>query len=210
MLENLKFILYGLIQGATEFIPISSTAHLKIISLLIGIEDPGSSISAIIQLGSVLAIIWYFKNDIFAFNNKVLKKNLNTYEFKKLIISILISTIPIVILGGFIKLVVPNFFDTILRSNLSIAIISLLMSFFMIFADSKRNSFINIRNHRYFDSFLIGFAQSLAIVPGVSRSGITISTALLSGWDRKDAAKFSFLLGIPAISIAAIIEFFFS
>ena len=80
----------------------------------------------------------------------------------------------------------------------------------MYIADISRNRFVNIKNHNYPDSLLIGFSQALAIVPGVSRSGITISTALLSGWERKDAAKYSFLLGIPAISLAAIVEFIFS
>ena len=73
-MEYLKFILYGLIQGLTEFIPVSSTAHLKIVSLLIGLDDPGSSLSAIIQFGSVLALLWYFKNDIFNLRKESSKK----------------------------------------------------------------------------------------------------------------------------------------
>tara|TARA_B100000886_G_C20228570_1_gene409539 strand:- start:249 stop:674 length:426 start_codon:yes stop_codon:yes gene_type:complete len=80
------------------------------------------------------------------------------------------------------------------------------MAIFMYIADSKKKGFINLKNHNYSDSFLIGLTQAFAIFPGVSRSGVTISTALVSGWDRTDAAKFSFLLGIPAISIAAIVE----
>lgn len=209
-MEYLKFILYGLIQGLTEFIPVSSTAHLKVISLLLGINDPGSSISAILQLGSVFAIIWYFRNELFFFNNIIYEKKVDSFLYKKLTKSIFIGTIPIVFLGGIIKLLIPNFFDTILRSNLSIAIISVFMSLFMYFADISRTNFINIKNHNYLDSLLIGFAQAFAIIPGFSRSGITISTALLSGWERRDAIKFSFLLGIPAISLAAIVEFFFS
>ena len=81
------------------------------------------------------------------------------------------------------------------------------MAFFMYLADSSKRGSINIKNHNYSDSFLIGFFQAFAILPGVSRSGITISSALISGWERGDAAKFSFLLGMPAISLAAIVEF---
>ena len=82
------------------------------------------------------------------------------------------------------------------------------MSFIMLFADISTNKSINLNNHKYRNSLYIGLAQAFAIFPGVSRSGVTISMALLSGWNRKDAATFSFLLGIPAISLAAFVEFF--
>lgn len=203
-MDYFEFILYGLIQGFTEFIPISSTAHLKIISLLLGVNDPGPSLSAVIQFGSIFAIVWYFKKDIFNKN----KKNLYDYlSRKKFLFSIFIATVPTILLGGSIKIFAPNFFDNILRSNLSIAIISFVMAFHMQKADNSKKSFINIKNHNYSDSLFIGIFQAFAIFPGVSRSGITISSALLSGWEKKDAVKFSFLLGIPAISLAAIVEF---
>jgi len=81
-LEYLKFVLYGLIQGLTEFIPVSSTAHLKVISLFFGIDDPGPSLSAVIQLGSLFALVWYFKNDIFKFRSiQILKEFINTGKF---------------------------------------------------------------------------------------------------------------------------------
>ena len=209
-MEYLRFILYGLIQGLTEFLPISSTAHLKVISIFLGIDDPGPSLSATIQLGSVLAIVWYFRNDIFNFRGQSSKKILYYFLHERLLRSIFIGTIPIVLLGGCVKLFVPNFFDNVLRSNLSIALVSIVMAFFMYLADSSKRGSIDIKNHNYSDSFLIGFFQAFAIFPGVSRSGITISSALISGWERRDAAKFSFLLGMPAISLAAIVEFIFS
>ena len=209
-MEYLKFVLYGLIQGLTEFIPVSSTAHLKIISLYLSIDDPGASLSAFIQLGSVLAISWYFRNDIFNLRSQSSQKFLEYLFHEKLLRSILIGTIPIVLLGGSIKIFIPSFFENVLRSNLSIALVSFLMAFFMYLADSSKRGSINIKNHNYSNSFLIGFFQSFAIVPGVSRSGITISSALISGWERSDAAKFSFLLGIPAISLAAIFQFIYS
>jgi undecaprenyl-diphosphatase len=119
----------------------------------------------------------------------------------------LIGTIPIVLLGGSIKIFIPSFFDNVLRSNLSIALVSFLMAFFMYLADSSKRGSINIKNHNYSDSLFIGFFQAFAIFPGVSRSGVTISSALIAGWERSDAAKFSFLLGMPAISLAAFVEF---
>ena len=206
-MEYLKFIIYGVIQGLTEFIPVSSTAHLKIISLFLGLEDPGKSLSAIIQFGSVMALLWYFKNDILKFRSKSPKRFLNYLFNERLLRSILIGTIPIILLGFGIKLFAPYFFVKFFRSNLSIALFSFLMAIFMFLADSSKKGYVNLKNHNFSNSFLIGFSQAFAIFPGISRSGVTISTALLSGWKREDAAKFSFLLGIPAISLAAIVEF---
>ncbi len=209
-MEYLKFIFYGIVQGLTEFIPVSSTAHLKIISQLFGINDPGSSLSAIMQLGSIFAIFWYFKKNIFNFYNPNSSKKNSLFFSNKLCKSIFIGTIPIVILGGIIKLSLPEFSDSLLRSNLSIALVSLLMSLIMLYADIPSNKYINLSNHKYLDSLYIGIAQALAIIPGVSRSGATISMALMSGWERKEAAKFSFILGIPSISLVAFAEFFSS
>ena len=206
-MEYLRFILYGLIQGLTEFIPVSSTAHLKVISLFFGIDDPGPSLSAIIQIGSIFALVWYFRNDIFKLRDQYPKNIFDSLFHEKLFRSILIGTIPIVLLGGTIKLFFSYFFDEILRSNLSIAIVSFIMAIFMYLADSSKKGSINLKNHSYSNSFFIGLSQAFAVIPGVSRSGITISTALVNGWERRDAAKFSFLLGIPAITLAAIVEF---
>ena len=206
-MEYLKFILYGLIQGFTEFIPVSSTAHLKVISLFLGINDPGPSVSAIIQLGSVFALFWYFRKDFYKLRIKSSKKLKDYFFHERLLRSIMIGTIPIILLGGTIKLFWPYFFDKTLRSNLLISIVSFLMAIFMYIAENSKKGSINLKNHSNSDSFLIGISQALAIFPGFSRSGVTISTALISGWERGDAAKFSFLLGIPAISFAAIVEF---
>ena len=205
-MEYIEFFIYGLIQGLTEFIPVSSTAHLKFISSLLGINDPGSSLSAIIQFGSVLALIFYFRNYFFKFRSKSSKEIIDQFFNVRLIRSIFIGTIPIILLGGTIKLFAPNFYYNDLRSNFSIALVSLLMAIFMYIADSSKKGSINLKNHNYLDSLLIGISQAFAIVPGVSRSGVTISSALILGWEKGNAAKISFLLGIPAISIAAIVE----
>ncbi len=206
-MEFLKFIFYGLIQGLTEFIPVSSTAHLKIISVLFDIEDPGVSLSAIIQFGSVLAIFWYFRREIFNSLNTNFKSIYDSFFSQKLFKSIFIGTIPIVCIGAIIKLLWPQFSYSYLRSNFSIGIVSLLMALLMFLADISHTKNINIKNHKFSDSLFIGIAQAFAIIPGVSRAGATISVALISGWERRDAAKFSFLLGIPAISLAAFVEF---
>ena len=149
-------------------------------------------------------------NDFLKLRGQSSKNYFNYSLHKRLLRSILIGTIPIVLVGGSIKLFFPYLFDKVFRSNITIALVSILTSFFMYVADNSKKGSINLNNHNYSDSFLIGFSQAFAIFPGVSRSGITISTALISGWDRHDAAKFSFLLGIPAIFLSSIFEFIFS
>ena len=99
-MEYLKFILYGLIQGLTEFIPVSSTAHLKVVSLIFGIDDPGTSLSAIIQLGSVIALFCYFRNDIFKLRSKFSKTLFDDLLHERLLSSILLGTFPIIFLVG--------------------------------------------------------------------------------------------------------------
>ena len=143
-MEYLKFVIYGLIQGLTEFIPVSSTAHLKVISFFLGFDDPGPSLSAIIQLGSVFALIWYFRKDIFKERKQSLKKFLNYLLNQRLIRSILIATTPIVFLGGSVKFFMPDFFDNVLRSNLSIALVSIFMGMFMYVADKSKKGSINL------------------------------------------------------------------
>jgi len=207
-LNYIKYLLYGIIQGFTEFLPISSSAHLKVLSEFFGLQDPGSSLSAIVQIASVLALIIYFRKDIRNFNGIAIANN---YFYKdKIFKSILIGSIPIIFFGGIVKFIIPHFYESHLRSNILIGIISIFTALLMYLSQFTKNKVNSIRNHTFINSFLIGLAQSFAIIPGVSRSGITITTALLLGWKRVDAAKFSFLLGIPAISIAALVEIFSS
>ena len=195
-------------QGLTEFLQISSSEHLKVLFEFFGLQDPGSSLSAIIQIGSVFAILVYFGKDIKNINSIVLE---NSYFYKnKIIKSILIGSIPIILIGAFVKLKIPYFYESYLRSNLLIGIISILTALLMYISQLRKNRNITLDNHVFFNSFLIGLAQSFAIFPGVSRSGITITIALLLGWNRVDAAKYSFLLGIPAISLVAFVEIFSS
>ncbi len=207
-MDYIKYFFYGIIQGFTEFLPISSSAHLKVLSEFFGLQDPGSSLSAIVQISSVLALLVYFRKDFKTNNGISLEKN---YLFKrKIFISIIIGSISILFLGGFIKFVIPQFYETYLRSNILIGVISIFTALLMYLSQLTKNKDISLGNHTLLNSFFIGLAQSFAIIPGVSRSGITITIALLFGWKRVDAAKFSFLLGIPAISLAALVEIFTS
>ncbi len=207
-MNYLKYLFYGIVQGFTEFLPISSTAHLKVFSELFGLQDPGSSLSAMIHIASVLAVLVYFGKDIRGLKGIHLKNNF-IYK-KRILISILIGSITIIFVGFVVKFIIPNLYEPYLRSNILIGIISIITSLLMYLSQITKSKNISIANHRFFDSFLIGIAQAFSIIPGVSRSGITITFALLLGWKRVDAAKFSFLLGIPVISLAAFVEIFIS
>lgn len=207
-----KSFFLGVIQGFTEFLPISSTAHLKVVPYLFGWNDLGVSFSASIQLGSALAIIYYFRNQI----SSIIKSFLSTFnpskgikdENSRLFIYIFVASIPILVFGLLIKLYWPNYSDSNLRDLFSIAITSIVMALLLALAEffGKRNKlFVDINLN---DVIKLGLAQSLALFPGVSRSGITLTSALFSGIERKTAARLSFLVGIPAISISGLVELF--
>ncbi len=208
----LKSIFLGIIQGLTEFLPISSTAHLKVVPYYLGWNDPGVSFSASIQLGSVVAIFYYFRDRITSiivslllnFNQRKVLKDNNT----RLATFIFIANVPICILGFLIKLYWPYFSDSNLRGLFSIAITSIFMGAFLALSEiyGRRKKQLNDINLK--DIMFLGLAQSLAVIPGVSRSGVTLTSALFSGFERKTAARLSFMVGIPAISISGLVEFF--
>ena len=202
-------LILGMVQGLTEFIPISSTAHLKAIPVALGWGDPGVTFTAIIQLGSIVAVLWYFWQDltnlVIGVIKAVKKKNYQDKDFK-IIIGILIGTIPIIIFGLSLKIFVPDLDNSAFRSMKIIAIASIIMALLLAIAEKVSNHKRNFDNLSTKDGILIGFAQSLALIPGVSRSGSTITSGLFLNLERSTAARFSFLLGIPAISLAGLVE----
>ena len=207
-----KSFFLGIIQGFTEFLPISSTAHLKVVPYLFGWNDLGVSFSASIQLGSAVAIIYYFRNQISLIINSFFSSFNPSNGFKdensRLFLYIFVASIPILVFGLLIKLYWPNYSDSNLRGLFSIAITSIVMALLLALSEiyGKRNKlFVDINLN---DVIKLGLAQSLALFPGVSRSGITLTSALFSGIERKTAARLSFLVGIPAVSISGLVELF--
>ncbi len=202
-------IVLGFVQGATEFIPISSTAHLKAVPVFLGWDDPGVAFSAVIQLGSLAAVLSYFWSDISQITRGMIRavrtKNYDSQDFC-LAVGIAIGTVPIVLLGLILKLFEPPFYENILRSMPSIAIVSIVMALFLALAESVGNQKRNFQDLKLKDGILLGCAQALAIIPGVSRSGSTLTAGLFNNLERATAAKFSFLLGIPAIALSGLVE----
>jgi undecaprenyl-diphosphatase len=205
----LQAIVLGFVQGATEFIPISSTAHLKAVPVFLGWGDPGVSFSAVIQLGSIAAVISYFWSDLSQITTGMIKairhSNYESQDFW-LAVGIGVGTIPILVLGLAIKILIPDFDNSPLRSMPSIAIVSIVMASLLALAEYVGNQKRNFEDLTAKDGILIGIAQSLALIPGVSRSGSTMTASLFNNIDRASAARFSFLLGIPAITIAGLVE----
>lgn len=208
-LNLLQAAVLGFVQGATEFIPISSTAHLKAVPVLFGWGDPGVAFSAIIQLGSIFAVLWYFRSDLTYIFSGMMRAiaalSFDSQEYK-LALGILIGTLPIVICGLALKILVPDFDNSPIRSMGVIAIASIVMGLLLGIAESFGNQKRNFEDLTTKDGIIVGFAQALALIPGVSRSGSTITAGLFSNLDRSTAARFSFLLGIPAITLAGLVE----
>jgi len=202
-------IVLGVVQGVTEFLPISSTAHLKVVPVLLGWGDPGVAYTAVIQLGSIAAVIAYFRQDLAAVIH-ALGQAFRDGQWRepsaRLGVAIALGTMPILVAGLALKKLVPDYDNSPLRSITSIGVVSIVMALLLALAElvgSRRRFLADVQSR---DGLLVGLAQALALVPGVSRSGSTLTASLFDGWQRPDAARFSFLLGIPAITLAGLVE----
>ncbi|PSP16836.1 MAG: undecaprenyl-diphosphatase [Cyanobacteria bacterium QS_8_64_29] len=199
----------GIVQGLTEFLPISSTAHLKVVPVALGWGDPDITFSAVIQLGSIAAVVWYFWADLVRLAGAtvaaVRSSDYRSSEFR-LALGIAIGTVPIAIAGLLLKVLVADLEDSAFWGLTTIALASIVMGLLMGIGDwlgARQRSFERLSAR---DGIWVGLAQALAILPGVSRSGSTITAGLFLGLERPTAARFSFLLGIPAIALAGGVE----
>lgn len=202
-------VVLGIVQGATEFLPISSTAHLKAVPVALGWGDPGVSFTAVIQLGSIAAILWYFWKDVVqvvtGMQRAIAKSDYQSQDFR-VGMGIILGTLPIVVVGLMLKVFVPDLDNSPIRSMASIAIVSIVMSLLLAFAEKIGQRTRNLEKLGMRDGILMGIAQTFALMPGASRSGSTLTGGLFIGLERATAARFSFLLGIPAITLAGLVE----
>lgn len=202
-------LVLGVVQGLTEFLPISSTAHLKVVPVLLGWGDPGVAVTAVIQLGSIAAVIAFFRRDLVAVLRgigRAVREGHWGDPSAQLGVAIALGTVPIVLGGLVIKRFVPDYDNSPLRSMASIALVSIVMALLLALAELVGRRRRDLAAVRPVDGVLVGLAQALALVPGVSRSGSTLTASLFDGWQRDAAARFSFLLGIPAITLAGLVE----
>ena len=202
-------IILGVIEGITEFLPISSTGHLTIAEKMLGYSISDSSITAftaIIQSGAVLATVVYFWKDIsrvlMAWIRGLFVKKYRKNSDYKYGWAIIIGSIPIAIIGILFK----DEIETVLRSLWFVAIALILWSLVMWWADKKAKQNLHEEDITWRDTLAVGIAQCLALIPGVSRSGATMSAGLLRNFDRVAVTKLSFFLSIPALSAAGILQ----
>lgn len=212
----LQAILLGLIQGLTEFIPISSTAHLVLAAKIFNLDqkltaEQLTAFNAVIQLGTLVAVIAYFFKDLlniaggfFGDNFAYLRTRQPLGEAARMGWYIIIGTIPVVIIGFAFKKQIEGVFTKNLYviggAMVGLALVLTLAEFI----GSRKYDMANLS---WFDSLAIGFAQACALIPGSSRSGTTITAGLLLGFKRETAARFSFLMSIPAVGAAGVLEF---
>ncbi|MBW4556532.1 MAG: undecaprenyl-diphosphate phosphatase [Trichormus sp. ATA11-4-KO1] len=202
-------LVLGFVQGMTEFLPISSSAHLKVVPVALGWGDPGVAFTAIIQLGSIVAVLWYFWGDmtqIIKGATKAIAQKDDESQDLRLFLGIILGTLPIVVFGLLIKRFIPDYDNSPLRSLAAIAIASIVMSLLLGLAEKLGKRQRDFEHLTLQDGLWMGLAQALALIPGVSRSGSTITGGLFMNLERETAARFSFLLGIPAITLAGLVE----
>jgi undecaprenyl-diphosphatase len=209
MMEWWQAVVLGIIEGVTEFLPVSSTGHLTIAEKLMGYQIDSAGITAftaIIQIGAILSAILYFRKDIIRvasawitglFSKKARKKS--DYKFGW---AVIIGSLPIATVG----LVFQDEIETVLRSLWFVAIMLIAWSGVMWYADRIATQKLKEDNVGWKDTLKIGLAQCIALIPGVSRSGATISAGLMLGFDRVTATRLSFFLGIPALVAAGILQ----
>ena len=190
----LSFVL-AVIQGLTEFLPISSSAHLLLPSLLFGLNDLGLSFDIAVHAGTLIAVIYYFRKEIALMFKSFLLTDVNLLPHRNLAISLIVATIPIVLAGLFTK----DFIEQRIFNVEHIAIANIIFAGILLFAYLKRKDIKNLYSVTLYSALFVGVFQSLALLPGASRSGTAITAALLLGFNLKDASKFSFMLGIPTI-----------
>lgn len=196
-MTTLEIIVLAIIQGITEFLPISSSAHLILPSILFGWKDQGLAFDVAVHVGSLLAVMVYFRADIARMlvawfghgfsSNQTSDSRLAWY--------VIIATVPAVIFGFTLK----DYVEDYARSAAVIAATTIGFGLLLWYADAKAQLVKKLADMRWGGAVIIGLAQALAIIPGTSRSGITMTAALMLGFDREAAARFSFLLSIPTI-----------
>jgi undecaprenyl-diphosphatase len=207
-MDAFQAIILGIVQGLTEFLPISSSGHLRIVPALLGWEDPGAAFTAVVQLGTMAAVLVYFRDDLIriltTWFKSLFDRSLRSDVDARMGWYIGLGTIPIGIFG----LIFKDQIESGARDLYVIGTALIVFSFVMLYADNRgregRARDVDAIDHR--DATLIGFAQALALVPGVSRSGATISAGLFRGLDRTAAARYSFLLSIPAVVLSGLFE----
>lgn len=192
----------GLTQGLTEFLPISSTAHLRIIPAVLGWQDAGAAYTAVLQLGTLVAVIGFFLRDLLGMAGAVLDPARRTGPEARRLLYVVLGTVPIGLAGILFKDAIEGPLRSLWVIGTMLIVVGLLMGLVEKLAGHERG----LDELTLKDAMLIGLGQALALIPGTSRSGITLVCAMALGLRRDAAARFSFLLSVPAVTAAAVFE----
>ncbi|MAA63596.1 MAG: undecaprenyl-diphosphatase [Alteromonadaceae bacterium] len=203
-MELWQTIVLSIIQGLTEFLPISSSAHLILPSQLLGWVDQGLAFDVAVHVGTLAAVVWYFRRDVGRLTAAWVTDSVNrrTGPDSRLAWAIILATIP----AGLAGIVFNDIIESELRSGLVIAASTIIFGLVLWWSDAVGRQQKGIAAIGWRDALIIGLAQALALIPGTSRSGITMTAALFLGYQREAAAKFSFLLSIPLITAAGLLK----
>ena len=203
----LEAIVLGITQGLTEFLPISSTAHVRIVPAFAGWEDPGAAFTAVTQLGTMAAVLLYFRHDLSRITRAWLRSwrdpSVRSSLDARLGWYIVIGTIPIAFFGLLFKDQIENGARDLYLIGSALIVLGLLL----LGAERAATHDRPLERITRRDGIAIGLAQALALIPGVSRSGATLTAGLFLGFDRPSAARFSFLLSVPAVVLSGLVEF---
>ncbi|MBN3963445.1 undecaprenyl-diphosphate phosphatase [Nostoc sp. NMS8] len=198
----------GIVQGITELLPISSTAHLRIVPTLLGMQDPGSAFSAAMQLASLTAVLVYFWQDLKKLTGETFRA-ITGQDYQssslRLMLGLLLGTLPIIVTGALLKPIL-NACNSPMRGLIVISAASIIMSGLLAIAEKCRRGTRTFDKLTLRDGILVGIAQAFALIPGVSRSGSTLTAGMFLGMERETSARFSFLLGLPAVILAGAVE----
>ena len=205
-MSTFEAIVLGIVQGLTEFLPISSTAHLRIVPAFAGWEDPGTAFTAVIQLGTVLAVVVYFRHELWsitrAWTQSLRDPSKRGEQDARMGWYLIAGTVPIAVIGF-------AFSDSIESKTRDLYLIgtTLIALGLVLFAAEKLSKHERkLESTTLRDAIAIGFSQALALIPGVSRSGSTITVGLFLGFDREAAARLSFLLSVPAVVLSGVYQ----
>jgi undecaprenyl-diphosphatase len=200
-LSLFEAVILGLVQGLGEFLPISSSAHLILVPWLFGWTDPGLTFDIALHLGTLIAVVLYFWKDWLNLLRKGFTDRGSTEG--RLFWYLVAATIP----GALVGYLLESKAETVFRNPVLIAVMLITLGILLYWADRESTKAFSIKDITFKTSFLIGISQALAIIPGVSRSGVTMTVGLMLGLTREGAARFSFLLSAPIILGAALVKF---
>lgn len=205
-MTDFQALILGFVQGFTEWLPISSTAHLRLVPALAGWPDPGAAFTAVSQLGTLLAALVYFRTDLIGIVSRKPAGGPAPGDTadRRLLLPILVGTLPIVVTGALLRHAIEHQFRSLY------VVTGAMMGFAVLLwvAERARTPRRSIDTVTVADGLVVGFGQALALIPGASRSGTTITAALFAGLERAAAARFSFLLSLPAVFLAGAYELY--